>query len=180
MQFVRRAKRVVYANPWITFEAHDIVHPNGAPGEHGLVATPPASAVVVYDDGTVWFTRQARFAVDAVVLEIVKGGAEPGESPLAAAQRETREEIGVEAARWDALGVVYELPSLVDKPVALFLARELVVVATEHEHVESIDTVRMPFDAAVTAALSGELLDAVSGLALLRAARLMTAEREAS
>jgi ADP-ribose pyrophosphatase len=173
MQFQRRAKRTVYANSWISFEAHDIVHPNGAPGEHGLVVAPPASAVVVYEDGFVWLTRQARFAVDQVVLEVVKGGAELGETPLAAAQRETREEIGVEAARWDALGIGLELPSLVDHDVALFLARDLTHVATDHERVESIETVRISFAEAVEAALGGGLDDAITVLALLRAQRMI-------
>lgn len=173
MEFVRRGKRTVYANPWIAFEAHDIVHPNGAPGEHGVVVTPPASAIVVYDDGFVWLTRQARFAVDRVVLEVVKGGAEPGESPLQTAQRETREEIGIEAARWDALGIAYELPSLVDHEVSLFLARDLTHVATAHEHVESIETVRLPFADALAAAIGGKLEDAITGLALLRAAAVI-------
>ena len=179
MQFQRRGKRTVYANPWIRFEAHDIVHPNGARGEHGAVVTPPASAVVVYDAGTVWLTRQARFAVDRVVLEVVKGGAEPGETPLETAQRETREEIGIEAGRWDDLGIAYELPSLVDHSVSLFLARDLTHVATDHEHVESIETVRMPFAEAVDAALNGELEDAITGLALLRAAHVFTREAAA-
>ena len=176
MEFQRRSKRTVYANQWISFEAHDIVHPNGARGEHGLVVTPPASAIVVYDDGVVWLTRQARFAIDRVVLEVVKGGAESGETPLAAAQRETREEIGVEAARWDALGIVYELPSLIDHAVSLFLARDLTHVSIEHEHVESIETVRMPFATALEAAIGGDLEDAVTGLALLRAAHVLARE----
>jgi 8-oxo-dGTP pyrophosphatase MutT (NUDIX family) len=176
MQFLRRAQRTVYANPWISFEAHDIVHPNGAPGEHGLVVVPAASAVVVYDDGVVWLTRQARFAIDRVVLEVVKGGAEAGETPLQTAQRETREEIGVAAARWDALGIAFELPSLVDHSVSLFLARDLTHVATAHEAVESIETVRMPFTAAVDAALDGDLEDAITGLALMRAAHVLARE----
>jgi 8-oxo-dGTP pyrophosphatase MutT (NUDIX family) len=175
MQFMRRSKRVVYANPWISFEAHEIVHPNGAPGEHGLVVAPPASAVVVYGDGLVWLTRQARFAIDRVVLEVVKGGAEDGETPLAAAKRETREEVGVEAARWDALGTAYELPSLINHSVSLFLARELTAVETDLERVESIETVRMPLEEALEGALAGGLDDAVTALALLRAKRLIGA-----
>jgi ADP-ribose pyrophosphatase len=128
---------------------------------------------VVYEDGFVWLTRQARFAVDQVVLEVVKGGAELGETPLAAAQRETREEIGVEAARWDALGIGLELPSLVDHHVALFLARDLTHVATDHERVESIETVRISFAEALEAALGGGLDDAITALALLRAQRMI-------
>jgi len=179
MRFERRAKRTVYSNAWIRFEAHDIVHPNGTPGEHGLVIAPPASAVVVYGDGAVYLTRQARFAVDRVVLEVVKGGSEQGESALDAARRETREEVGFEAARWDSLGITFELPSIIEHSVALYLARELTAVATQLERVESIDTIRMPFHAAIAAAYTGEIQDAVTGLALLRAAHFMEREHAA-
>ncbi len=182
MQFQRRTKRTVYENPWIRFEAHDIVHPNGTPGEHGLVIAPPASAVVVYDDvdGSVILTRQARFAVDSVVLEVVKGGCEGAESPLDAARRETREEVGFVAARWDALGFTYELPSIVQHSVSLFLARDVSPVATQLERVESIEIVRLPFAAAIAAVYAGELNDAVTALALLRAANVIARERAGS
>ena len=173
MRFERRSKRTVYSNPWIRFEAHEIVHPNGTPGEHGLVISPPASAVVVYDAGFVYLTRQARFAVDEVMLEIVKGGSEAGETALAAAKRETREELGFEAARWDALGFAYELPSIVQHRVALFLARDLTQVSTQLERVESIELVRLGWDAALTAVYEGSISDAVTGVALIRAARLI-------
>ncbi|MFN2461188.1 MAG: NUDIX domain-containing protein [Candidatus Velthaea sp.] len=171
--FIRRAKRIVYENPWLRFEAHDIVHPSGAPGEHGVVVTPQASAVVAIEDGDVWLTRQARFAIDRTVLEIVKGGAHTGETPRQCAQRETREEIGVTAERWDDLGMTYELPSLVQEPVALFLARDLRHVPNELEAIESIDTMRLPFLVALDAVASGEIDDAVTAIALLRAARLL-------
>lgn len=176
MRFERRAKRTVYSNPWISFEAYDIVHPNGTPGEHGMVINPPASAVVVYDDGVVYFARQARFAVDRVMLEIVKGGREDGESALDCARRETREEIGVEALRWDSLGMTYELPSIIQNSVALFVARDLSHVATQLERVESIETVRMPWSDAIAAAAGGGIDDAVSALALLRTAHLFDRE----
>jgi ADP-ribose pyrophosphatase len=171
--FIRRAKRIVYENPWLRFEAHDIVHPNGAPGEHGLVANSGSSAVVAIEDGDVWLTRQARFAIDRIVLEVVKGSADDGESMLACAKREAREEIGVDAARWDALGIAYEIPSIMQEPVALFLARDLTHVPTALEHVESIEIVRIPFLVALDAVASGEIDDAITAIALLRAARVL-------
>jgi 8-oxo-dGTP pyrophosphatase MutT (NUDIX family) len=171
--FMRRAKRTVYENPWLRFEAHDIVHPNGMPGEHGVVATPPASAVVPVDGSFVWLTRQARFAIDATVLEIVKGGRDPGEDALAAAQRELREELGLQSDRWEPLGIIYEIPSIVASPITLFLAHDVRAVATsgDHEGVESIDAVRMPLLDALFGATNGRIDDAATGVALLRAAR---------
>jgi 8-oxo-dGTP pyrophosphatase MutT (NUDIX family) len=171
--FIRRAKRVLYENPWLRFEAYDIVHPNGALGEHGLVANSGSSAVVAIEDGDVWLTRQARFAIEQTVLEVVKGSLDAGESPLSGAQRETREEIGVEAARWDSLGRAYEIPSIMQEPVMLFLARDLTHVPTELERVESIEVVRIPFLVALDAVASGEIDDAITAIALLRAARAL-------
>jgi 8-oxo-dGTP pyrophosphatase MutT (NUDIX family) len=151
-----------------------MVHPNGQPGEHGVVITPRASAVVALDGDVVVLTRQARYAIDRVVVEIVKGGAEPHETPRAAAQRELREELGIEAARWDELGIVYEIPSIMQEPIHLFLARELSTVASDPESVETIVAVRMPFAEALRAASDGEIADAVTAIALHRAAYFMS------
>ncbi len=167
--YVRRGARIVYENPWLRFEAHDILHPNGTPGEHGLVVTPPASAAVIVDGRDVLLERQQRFGANASVLEVVKGGADDGETALACAQRETREEIGIIADRWDALGIAYEIPSIVAHPVHLFLARDCRWVARELETVESIDLVRLPLDDALAAVVEGRIDDAVSAIALLRA-----------
>lgn len=173
--YVRRAHRIVYENPWLRFEAHEIVHPNGAPGEHGVVLCPPASAVVVLDGDDVLLVRQPRFAIDAVVLEVIKGGAAPDESPLACAVRETREEAGVSAERWDELGSAYEIPSIVAEPVTLFLARDLAPAPLAAEEVERIDVVRVPFAEALDRCARGEIDDAITALALLRAERRLRA-----
>ena len=153
------------------------MHPNGEAGEHGVVITPSASAAVVLDGDDVVLARQARYAIDRMVLEIVKGGAEPGEAPRAAAERELREELGLEAARWNDLGIVYEIPSIVQEPVSLFLARDLRAVASAPEDVETIVAVRLPFRDALRAAGRGEIADAVTGVALLRAAQWLADER---
>lgn len=171
--YERCEQRTVYENPWVRFEHHGMVHPNGQPGEHGVVVTPVASAVVALDGADVILVRQPRYAVDRLVLEIVKGGAAAGELPLACAQRELREELGYEAGRWDALGCAYEIPSIVQEPVWLFLARQLMPVRAEPEAVETIVPVRMPLDAALDAVVRGEIDDAVTALALLRAKRAL-------
>ena len=171
--YVRRAKRVVYENPWLRFESHEIAHPNGAPGEHGVVITPPASAVVLLDGDTVLLARQPRFAIDRLALEVVKGGRHPGEDALSCAQREAREEAGVTAKCWRSLGRAYEIPSIVQEPVALFLAERLVPAPLAPEAVERIEIVRMPFGDALCACAEGRIDDAVTAIALLRAQHVL-------
>ena len=94
-----------------------------------------------------------------------------GESALACAQRELREELGFTAANWAPLGIAYEIPSIFQSPIALFLARDLQAVSAELEDVESIEPVRMPLDEAIGAVMNGEINDTVTALALVRANR---------
>lgn len=169
-KFIRKSSREVYRNPWMRFEVHEIVHPNGAAGEHGLVVPPLASAVVVIDGDDVLLTRQERFGIDRSVLEIVKGGADTGETALECAQRETREELGVVARSWDPLGITHEIPSILNGSITLFLARDIETVPQEMEHVESIAIERLPFAGVLEAVAEGRINDAVTGIALFRAA----------
>ena len=166
--YQRLAQRELYRNPWVAVHVHQIIHPTGAPGEHIAIATGAASGVLVVDGEGFIFARQARFAADARMLEIVKGGADEGETMLGCAQRELREELGLVAMDWRPLGVAYELPSIVEHPVALFVARDLRKVPSAPEHVEAIEAVRIPIDDAYRAARDGRIDDAITLAALLR------------
>ncbi|HTX57028.1 MAG TPA: NUDIX hydrolase [Candidatus Acidoferrales bacterium] len=164
----RLARRELYRNPWVAVDVYDMVHPTGVAGEHVSIAAGRASGVLVLDGDAFVLARQARFAADAQVLEIVKGGADEGESALACAQRELREELGLEAASWTPLGVAYEIPSIVEHAVALFLARDVRAGVSAPEGVEAIESVRMDVEDAYRAASDGRIDDAVTLAALLR------------
>jgi len=175
--YQRLAAREVYRNPWVLVEVHDIVHPTGAEGEHVLIAAGRASGVLVVEGDTFVLARQPRFAADADMLEIVKGGADDGETALACAQRELREELGLEAGQWTALGHLHEIPSIVEHPVTLFLAQDLRAVETAQEHVEAVRPERITIADAFRAAVDGRIDDAVTLAALLRY-RLLIGEIE--
>lgn len=167
-QYRRLGSREVYRNPHLAVEAHRVQHPGGAEGEHALIVVPPSTAVVVSDGGDLLFARQPRFAAQAEILELVKGGADPGESPIDCAKRELREELGVEAAHWEELGRLYELPSLLGEPVEIFLAHGIEHVETDQDSTEAIELVRIPGDVAIAAAASGQITDALTVAALMR------------
>lgn len=149
-------------------ETHRIVHPSGVPGEHVLITTPQSCGVIVQDRGDLLFTRQPRFAARCHVIEIVKGGLHEGESPEECARRELREELGINAHDWSNLGQLREIPSIVDPPIKIFLARNLDFVAPEPAAEESITAMRFSIDEALRAASTGEIDDAVTVAALFR------------
>jgi 8-oxo-dGTP pyrophosphatase MutT (NUDIX family) len=149
-------------------EAHRIVHPTGVPGEHALIVTPQSCGVIVEDHGELLFTLQPRFAAERHVIEIVKGGSEAGELPLDSAKRELREELGITARSWSKLGTMHEIPSIVAPPLILFWAQELEFGIPHRADEEGIALVRFEIGAALHAAVSGEIDDAVTVAALFR------------
>ena len=149
-------------------DAYRIVHPSGVDGEHVLITTPQSCGVVVQDRGDLLFTRQPRFAARCYVIEIVKGGQHEGESVRDCAKRELREELGITAEDWSELGRLREIPSIVDPPVRIFLARDVKFAAPQPAEEESISVVRLPIGEALDAAAAGEIDDAVTVAALFR------------
>lgn len=107
------------------------------------------------------------------MIEIVKGGCEPGETSLEAAQRELAEELGYEAREWFSLGSAWELPSLMEAPVALFMATGLLAGKISPEETEQLEPVRVSMKEAISLALEGGIDDAVTALVILRAAAFL-------
>ena len=80
---------------------HDeVLRPDGSPGIYGVVHFHNAAVgvVAIDDQDRVALVAQHRYTLDHRSWELPEGGAPAGESPLVGAQRELREEAGVEAA----------------------------------------------------------------------------------
>jgi ADP-ribose pyrophosphatase len=93
-------------SPFAQVYDEDVRLPSGEVIANWLrVELPPfIIAFALLEDGTVPLVRQYRQAVRAWTLELPAGHLEAGEDPMAAAQRELREEAGVAADHWQFLG----------------------------------------------------------------------------
>lgn len=90
-----------------------------------LHPTPWVNMIPLRDDGRVILVRQWRFGTAAPSLEVPGGMVDPGEEPLAAAQRELMEETGYRAGVWTRLGAVHPNPAIMSNECSIFLAEEL-------------------------------------------------------
>jgi ADP-ribose pyrophosphatase len=165
----------VYCDPWITLTRDDVIRPDGAAGTHCVVRLKPGVSVLPLDDrGMVFLTEEFHYGVGRLTVEAVSGGIEPGEDPLACAQRELQEELGIAAGEWVDLGVCDPFTSVVVSPTRLFLARQLTFGPTMLEGTEKIRCLGMPLAEAVQMVLDSRISHAPSGLLILKAARVVS------
>jgi 8-oxo-dGTP pyrophosphatase MutT (NUDIX family) len=153
---------------------HDeVARPDGSSGIYGIVHMHNAAVgVVALDaDDRVVLVRQHRYALDHESWEIPEGGVPRDEPALEGAQRELREEAGVEATSWHELCRVHVSNSVTDEMATLFLATGLRAVPQALEATEADLIVEwVPFRTALAMVLDGRITDALSVIALQRVA----------
>jgi ADP-ribose pyrophosphatase len=125
--------------------------------------------VALTDDGQCVMVRQFRFGVGYATLETPGGMVDAGETPLAAAQRELREETGYHGGTWDYLGAVEPNPAFHDHLCHHYLARGVVRQGEQRlGGGEAIHVELMTERQVVEAVRSGELKHALALSALAR------------
>jgi 8-oxo-dGTP pyrophosphatase MutT (NUDIX family) len=159
--------RRVYENPWISVREDSVIRPDGEPGIYGVVHYKnTAVGVLPVENDHVYLVGQYRYPLERYSWEIPEGGCPGDEEPLRAAQRELREETGLEAGNWRWLGEAYLSNSVADEYAVWFLATDLVPGEQQPEETEVIGVRRVPLCEAVVMAMDGRITDALSALAL--------------
>ena len=131
-----------------------------------IADTPDAVAVVALDaQERVVLVRQARPAIGGELLELPAGLVDEGEALLPAAQRELREETGLQGGSWRELTSFWTSPGFVNERVTVFAANGLEEGEPEPDEGEDIEVVRWTL-AEVEARLH-ELEDATTLIGLL-------------
>lgn len=166
----RLARRCVHRGTVVELYVDRVRLPGGAECELELVEHPGAAAVVPIDElGRVVLVRQYRYATGGWILEVPAGKLDPGESAETCARREVEEEVGLRAERLEPLGFIWTTPGFTDERIWLFRATGLTAAAQTLQHDEVLQVERLPFEEACRMALAGEIPDAKSVCALLRA-----------
>jgi 8-oxo-dGTP pyrophosphatase MutT (NUDIX family) len=172
MPWQKLGTRTVFENPWITVTEDHVINPGGGENQYGVVHFKNvAVGIVALDDaGNTWLVGQDRYTLGQYFWEIPMGGAPRDESPLAAANRELKEETGLTAANWTELMRLHISNSITDEQGVVFVATELEEGEPAFEETEDITIRKLPFADALAMVIRGEITDAISVAALLRLA----------
>lgn len=172
------SSRYVHKGNLVRLRQDRVVLPRGTEAVYEFVEIKHGSSVLAVEaNGDVWLVLEWKYAIDRPSLEVVSGGIEPDETPIEAAHRELREELGKTASELISLGHVDPFTTMLRGPNYLFLARGLREAERAPEEAESnMELQRMPFQQAYDLALSGEITHGSSCVAIFRAAEWLRAQ----
>ena len=134
--------------------------PNGQERDYDLVQHAGSVTILPIDESNqVYFVTQNRIGADKMLLELPAGVLDAGEEPQHCAQREIREEIGMDAKQIQELGSFYLAPGYSDEFMTVFLATGLYHSPLNPDEDEFLEVVTMPIAEAYRKALTGKFND---------------------
>lgn len=166
--------KVVYDNPWLKLEEHQVVNPAGNDGIYGKIffKNKALGIIPIDEDGNTWLVGQYRYTLDEYSWEIPMGGGPNEIDMLESAKRELKEETGLIAEKWTNIMRIHTSNSVTDEEGFVFLAEGLTEGETEFEETEELHVLKLPLKEAIQKVLNGEITDAISIAGLLKVARM--------
>jgi ADP-ribose pyrophosphatase len=130
----------VFKGRLIQLRVDRIIEPGGVAAEREVVHHGGSVVVLARsDDGRIVLVRQYRYAVRQFLWELIAGGVERGERPLAAARRELFEESGYRANKVRPLFDFFPSPGILTEKMFLVEATGLTLSKAQPDPDERIE-----------------------------------------
>ena len=164
------SRRDVYRGRILTVHVDEVSLPGGHRSHREVADHPGGVGILALDDrGRAAVVRQYRYVFGRVMTEIPAGKLESGEEPALTARRELMEEVGASAAEWTDLGMLIPSPGCYGERLYLFMARGLTFSSPCPDEDEFLETSFVPLEELERRCLSGEIQDAKTVVAVLKA-----------
>lgn len=172
-----KKRKEKFSNDFFKVIEDAVIQPDGKNGKYATVEFVPGISVLpIDDDGFVYLTEQFRYKAGKKTLETVAGAVED-ETPLRAAKRELKEELGITAKEFVKVGVIQIDNSIIESQSTQYIARKLKFSEPDPDAEEEMRVVKIKLKEAVEKVLSGEIAHAPSCVLILKAAIEQQPER---
>ena len=163
---------LVYDGRLLKVQRDEVKLPDGHAAWREYVVHPGAVMILAFvDPETIILERQFRYPKHRHFIELPAGKLEPGEAPLATAQRELIEECGFEAREWWKVATLDPCIGYSTEVIQVFGARGLEHVGARLDVGEHLESFEARIDDALEWVRDGIITDTKTTLGLLWWAR---------
>ncbi len=154
--------------PWFNLRSDKIKLPDQSESIYHVIEHPGFAVIVaITAENNVIMEKIYRYPLNKTMLECPSGQLD-GDHPELAAKRELEEETGYISSDFRHLGHFYVSPGRGDEQFDLYLALQAEPHGTiKHENTEQIEVTLIPMDELYQMAMTGEVEDSSSALAIL-------------
>lgn len=163
-----------YKNHWIRVREDKVIQPDGKDGIYGIVEMLDGVCILpIDDDGYIYLIDQFRYTMEKNTIEVAGGSINNSEEILDAAKRELKEETGIMADEWIALGVINQLTTAVKSFSSIYLARKLRFFEARPESTEQIKVLKVKFDDAIKMIMEDKITHSPTCALMLKASEYL-------
>lgn len=165
--------RVIFSGHMVEVWQDRVELENGRTSLREVVTKGPAVCVLARQHDQIWFVKQYRYPIKEELLELPAGKLDEGETPEEGALRELKEETGAVPESLESLGSIILSPGCFGETLHMFLARGLKMEEQQLDEDEFLNVERIPFAQLLERCMSGEITDAKTVTAVLKAKLLL-------
>jgi len=168
----------IFSGRVINLRVDTVQTPGGGNATREIVEHPGGVGVIpINENNEVLMVRQFRKPVEDICLEIPAGKLNAGEDPLECGIRELEEETGYKAKNVQSLGNFYTTPGFSNEVLHIYMATGLYKGELNPDEDEFIQVEAIPLDKLHDMVMNGEIRDAKSIIAILKAYELVKAQK---